>query len=212
MSLDIGIIKLAKGDRLFRSLAEIIILNSCLYYSIVSVRNGKPPAIIPKRGFFCPSNQYDFCFKLPIHGPVECLVRNIDPVDLTISAECYDQNNDVDEYKVEVGELLMNIVSPIFSNYVERQTDWMNEKYSKNTNQWPSSLMNFARVIRNAVVHHGEICFRSPNSKGVSWRSLAYSPEDNGRKIYSEDMKIGDFIGLMLEIDIEMKKLGAPVL
>jgi hypothetical protein len=71
--------------------------------------------------------------------------------------------------------------------------------------------LNFARVVRNSIAHHG-IQIRDPNSPLVTWRGLSYNYADNGKKIIGVDMRIGDVLGLMFEVNEELDHIPAPIL
>lgn len=109
-----------------------------------------------------------------------------------------------------VHSLSVRVVTAMFSLFAERANDWLrstNSSYQK----WPP-VSNFARVIRNAIVHGGTLNATSPTSPVVSWRGLTYSHQNAGRQIINTgtDLSHGDLIVLMLELELELNDLGAP--
>ena len=101
------------------------------------------------------------------------------------------------------------MIAPIYLMFFERYNDWLTETYGDAIN-WPSTL-NFARVVRNAIAH-GKINIRNPATLPVTWKGLSYGYPENGRTIIGTDMRLGDVLILMFEIDGELTKLNAPVL
>lgn len=87
-----------------------------------------------------------------------------------------------------------------FMHYFETVRPNLETTYGTNTSNWPASL-DFARVVRNAFAHGGKINFQNLNAAHVHWKTLTYSPSDNGRQILYQDMTTVELILLMEEID-----------
>ncbi|MDY6987749.1 MAG: hypothetical protein SWQ30_06800 [Thermodesulfobacteriota bacterium] len=87
-----------------------------------------------------------------------------------------------------------------FVSFYESVKERTEEKFGANPNNWPATL-NFCRVIRNAFSHNGVIDFRNKKAAAVSWRSLRYSPSDNGSQILFRDLACAEIILLMVEFD-----------
>jgi hypothetical protein len=68
-----------------------------------------------------------------------------------------------------------------------------------------SRLWEFGTVIRNACAHNGLIDIRKSNAAAVSWRTLSYSPTDNGKRIWFADMTAVELILLMEDLDAELR-------
>lgn len=98
--------------------------------------------------------------------------------------------------------LQQKIIGSAFVHFFELIRDKIETKYSSNTLKWPDDL-NFARVIRNAYSHGGNIHFLSPTAGAVSWRGLTYSPSNNGKSIHT-DLYVGEIIELMKDIEIRI--------
>ena len=101
------------------------------------------------------------------------------------------------------------IVAAEFALFVETAFEWLRHK-KKPIEDWPQAS-NFARIVRNAIVHGGRINIDNPNSIGGSWRNLHYDYRSKGRAILNTgDLSIGDLIILMLEVEEDLNTLGAP--
>lgn len=107
-----------------------------------------------------------------------------------------------------VGGPIWAVMDATFALFSERCIDWVRRNRS-NELQSSTSVANFCRVVRNAVVHGGKININSPNSPTVSWRGIEYNYNHHGRRIFS-DLAHGDFILLSYDLYMEMKTLGAP--
>lgn len=65
---------------------------------------------------------------------------------------------------------------------------------------WPHPW-NFARVVRNAFAHGGNIDIRNQRSPAVTWKSFTYDHTDNGSRIIFQDLAAVEVISLMREMD-----------
>lgn len=92
------------------------------------------------------------------------------------------------------------MIANAFVKYFEETRTFTEAKYSTNCQQWPS-VWNFGRVIRNALGHKGTIKFDNPNAQPVTWKSLSYSPSDNGKAILYHDVTAVELILLMEDMD-----------
>ena len=92
------------------------------------------------------------------------------------------------------------MISNAFVKYYEDNKLLVEGMYTTDRQNWPS-VLNFGRVIRNALAHKGCINFTNPNAAAVTWRSLTYSPLDNGRSILYHDLTAVELIFLMEEMD-----------
>ena len=116
------------------------------------------------------------------------------------------------ELKLHTGGLdsVMNhIIAPIYLSFFERYNEWLTANYGDGVN-WPPTL-NFARVIRNAAAH-GMINIRNPGAPSVTWRGFTIGPADSGRRVIGADMKTGEILGLMFDLNDELDRLDVPVL
>jgi hypothetical protein len=88
-------------------------------------------------------------------------------------------------------------------NYFERERPQIQARYGK-TPRWPADW-NFARIVRNSVVHNNEVFFHDLAASPVTWRGLTYAPADNGRKVLPEDLWAADLIYLMMDLDAHLR-------
>lgn len=110
-----------------------------------------------------------------------------------------------------VESVFSRIVAAIFANYAASANDWVRANVSTNVQQWPP-ISNFARVVRNAIVHGGTINIESQNAAAVSWKSISFDHSDFGRPVIGAGtLSLGDLIVLMLDLDMELDALGAPL-
>lgn len=65
---------------------------------------------------------------------------------------------------------------------------------------WPR-VWRFGRIVRNALTHDGCIDIRNPKSAPETWRTLTYSPADNGKPILFRDFAIPDLLYLMIDME-----------
>ncbi|MBM3460792.1 MAG: hypothetical protein FJX76_01695 [Armatimonadetes bacterium] len=70
--------------------------------------------------------------------------------------------------------------------------------HGKNLRQWPPAWA-FGRIVRNALAHGGR--FEIFSATDVSWRGRRFTDADHGRSFSSEDVRSGEFILLMADMD-----------
>ena len=92
------------------------------------------------------------------------------------------------------------MLQAMFIHYYETVRPRVEALYSADVRKWPS-VLNFARVIRNAFAHGGQISFLNPDAQPASWRTLTYTPSDNGRYILYLDITAVEAILLMEDMD-----------
>jgi len=95
---------------------------------------------------------------------------------------------------------LLELAQWMFVDYFERRRVDIETQYGQETTSWPQEW-NFGRVIRNSFVHKTGVYFENPSALPVQWRSLIYSPSDNGRKIMNGDLWPADLIYLTMDMD-----------
>lgn len=108
-------------------------------------------------------------------------------------------------------DLSRDVVAALFSLYAESATDWIKLNHSTDIHNWPP-IANFARVVRNAIVHGGRINIKSETAPVVAWHGTTFSYRDAGTTILNTGiMSMGDLIVLMIDLDHELDELGAPL-
>jgi hypothetical protein len=100
-----------------------------------------------------------------------------------------------------VGELSISLIGSALIRYYESVIPIVRKKFGTDSTNWPG-VWNFGRVIRNALAHHGgRVNFDNPRAQPVSWKSLTFSPADNGRQIMFVDIATVEIILLMEDMD-----------
>jgi hypothetical protein len=113
--------------------------------------------------------------------------------------------------KVDFASLIQHLIDPFYVSFYESHYQWIRRNCGGDAYAWPS-ILNFARVMRNSVVHHGgRVQFDNPNAGPVQWYHLAYSPAENGRQAVGGDLGLADILILMFEIADELDRLGCPL-
>jgi hypothetical protein len=103
------------------------------------------------------------------------------------------------------------IIAAIFATFAAQANDWVRANISTDYANWPP-VSNFARVVRNAIVHGGTINIQSPAAPTVSWCGVDFNHTDFGTEVISEGhLSLGDLIALMLDLDAELSDLSAPL-
>ncbi|MEA9913822.1 hypothetical protein VDG39_14055 [Xanthomonas campestris pv. raphani] len=85
------------------------------------------------------------------------------------------------------------------ANYFERNRARIQSRYGDQKN-WPD-VWRFAVVVRNAMAHGGAVYFNRQDAPPVVWKSVTYSPTDNGKRLLHHDLWPGDLMDLILEMD-----------
>jgi len=100
----------------------------------------------------------------------------------------------LEHYMYGLGQLLL-------VNMVENQKPLLKQRFGS-TRSWPP-VWNFARVVRNAMSHGGQLAIE--DRAQVSWKRLSYSDADNGRRrIINVDLWPADLIILVEEMQRAM--------
>lgn len=99
-----------------------------------------------------------------------------------------------------VKSLHASMIESSFVRYFESLQEEVERRHGSHRRKWPS-VWNFGRVVRNAIVHKGRISFENPRAAPVSWKTLTYSPADNGKEVMYQDLTPVEIILLMEEMD-----------
>jgi hypothetical protein len=96
-----------------------------------------------------------------------------------------------------------SLIASAFVTYFEDHRGAIEGKHGKDPYAWPS-CWNFARVVRNALSHGGVVNFLNAAAPPVSWRTLTYSPAQNGRQLLYKDVTAVELILLLEDMDAEI--------
>jgi hypothetical protein len=115
---------------------------------------------------------------------------------------------------IDFSSILGALLQPFFVSFFETHKDWIKQACGGNAYTWPT-IFNFARVIRNAILHNeGRIKFDNIGAGPVNWHHLSYSPDQNGHLAVSNeggDLASADILILMFEMSDELDRLGCPL-
>jgi hypothetical protein len=152
-------------------------------------------------------------YAVPLRGPLEHALNNTAPtlieIGITPLADQSPPMQGIVAQTTRLAPILTHVISPIFLSFFERYNMWLTTNLD--AVNWPMTL-KFARVVRNAVAHHGTIKIKDPSTPPVTWHGLSYSHTDNEKKIVGFDLEIGEFLGLMFEVKEELDGLAVPIL
>jgi hypothetical protein len=154
-------------------------------------------------------------FGVPLRGPLEIALQDKTPGFIEIATvPLADPSVPLPNAVFQTRgfeRILSHMISPIFIMFFERYNYWLNITLGTDAHAtWPPTL-NFARVIRNAAAH-GKINIRNPHAPPVTWKTISIGFADNGSEIIGQDMRVGDVLGLMFDVDAELDRINAPVL
>jgi hypothetical protein len=204
-----GTIRTEKGKH---RLHEQIFILSAVCASISTALTlkvaGAPMPAFQVTGFMC--NQFDRCVVFPFNGPIEQMLTNTIPEFFEFRID--DQPRGVDrkpgEWPLET--MLTKVIVPFFVEFFEDHRPWLAANISKKFTQWPN-VWQFARIVRNAASHAGQVNTDDPAFVPVTWCGLTYGPAQNGRRIFGGDLALADIFILMLEMNDSLDALGRPV-
>lgn len=142
---------------------------------------------------------------------MQTLGSNVVPTELAI--ERVERDSDWTSGPLNLGvfgTLLKGFGQVLMTNYFETHRPLIQTKFGGDPNSsWPE-VWNFARLVRNAASHRGQVYFRSKSDRPITWSGLTYSYNDNGREILHNDLWPGDLLDLLLELDSHLSQVGTP--
>ncbi len=178
----------------------------CLGIGLVGHRSGKFNLFYNKDRIFniqgiATTTNLEFHFHP--YGLLNSLAANIWPSSIEFEESPLSGETEGMKTPIQLSTTFMlhsQLIKSAFIHYFESFRPIIEAKYGKSTQLWPS-VWNFGRVVRNAFVHNGVIYFNKRTSPSVSWKTLTYSPSDNGRQILYIDLAVVEIILLMEEMD-----------
>jgi hypothetical protein len=205
--------RMLPGERLFAPVNDLLIILSGIAHAS-SLMAGGSVHTEPKPVFRVGTRWPDYGLGLPLRGPLEHALEGKIPrwIEIGIITSTEVLTEPLKEVKLQTGglrEVMAHVVSPIFLLFFERYNDWLKTNAGPPVT-WPT-MLNFARVIRNAVAH-GKIKIDNPSAPAVTWRGLSYSYADNGRQIIGTDVSLGEILALMFDANDALDAAGVPIL
>lgn len=196
------------GHRLHRALSTLCITFASVGVALavkagMNVRNWPTTTSITVA-----SVQFDLAIHMPMVGPVDSLLSGMEPELIKIMISPKDAGGEGLQ-GIPVDKVLMKVIIPFYVELYEDHIDWVYSKYTKNFRTWPS-LLQFARVVRNAASHN-KINWQDTTLSPVTWYRLTYSAANHGRFIFGTDLSFADMLILMFEISDFLDREGCPI-
>lgn len=204
--------------RVYSQLQTIVTVNACIVRAIATTFHLKRDFVVGSRNWAegeftrMQSAQFPCEVRLPMFGPVELMVKGVEPTSILIGIEPAIAAIPTTQKiaLVDSKGALENVVIAVFSEFFENHVEWLKANVNGDKSKWPT-LWRFALLVRNAIAHGGTINWLNPNADAVSWYTLTYTAADKGKKIICTDLSLADVIILMLELSDSLDALGCPL-
>lgn len=211
MAIQSGKVMLYPADRLFDPIFKILLFVDAISIATQSVTLGR---VTMKRGDWagCKAKQFDVEVLLPVLRPTLSAIKGSAAAGIEIGF--FSPTDRLNWTAIDgSSRFIADIIKPTYVTFFEAHRPWLESKFGPDPYGWPS-LMNFARVVRDALAHHrGRIHFNSLADRPVRWQHLSYSPSDEGLLVFGDetaDLDIADIIILLFEMAFEFDNLGCP--
>jgi hypothetical protein len=161
------------------------------------------------------AHQFDLWIRFAALLPTEAMVRNLVPDGFQFvftKAEAQRAGSHPVPVMSGYKGATMAITQSLFVSFFEQHRDWIDDTFGCDTTYWPP-LFNFARAIRDFIVHHnGRVHFENPSAPPVHWHHLEYAPADDGKQAVGSDyISTGDMIVLLVELGDTFDQAGCPL-
>lgn len=195
-------------DRLYRTISDIAYYQGCEAHAFLQMVNGTLEQPYTSMSLRTSPHDYGFFFQDVLSAYI--LGTEEKPITLELLANVQ-TNYDASVWKNETVSRTpeTDFMAATFLQFFERYNVWLSQNVGA-PQTWPSTL-NFARIVRNCAAH-GAIEIRKASSPPVCWRGICLSSNDNGRDLFQHDLSSGDLVALLIEIDLGLTNLGAPIL
>lgn len=201
-----------QGTRIFEPLLTFMITADAIGIAtecVKSQRLDQTPG-----SFDVEAHQFGLWIRFPALVPTEAMTRNIIPsgFELMFATE---EGKTVGP---QLGPVMfgykgasMAVVCSLYVTFFEQHRAWLKGNYGSDVANWPR-MFNFARVIRNFIVHHdGRVHFENPRAASVQWHHLTYSPADEGKQAVGHNyISVGDILVLLIELGDALDQEGCP--
>jgi hypothetical protein len=199
------------SGRLFEPLLTFIVTFDALGIATDSIKRGTLD-LTPGNNAI-EAHQFGLWIKFTALHPTQAMTKNIRPngFELIFSPLEGPKGTQLGEVMFGYMTMTMAIATAIYVEFYERHARWIRQKYGGDTKNWPP-LFNFARTIRNFIVHHGgKVHFDNPNAATVQWHHLTYSTSDAGNQAVGHGyISIGDMLVLLIEFGDALDSAGCP--
>lgn len=133
------------------------------------------------------------------HALIMAMVRNQFPSGISFEVE---EIAPASISSIQLGVLetfLYGLSQSLLTNLFEQERSRLESLHGRAPSGWPP-VWNFARVVRNAMSHGGEVTIKDDKTH-VAWKKLTYSAAENGRRIVNVDIWPGDLFLLIRELE-----------
>jgi hypothetical protein len=160
-------------DRLFESIVDLSVVVESFFCHLLERTGNDPP---PPGGFIAllPSHCRE-TIALPVTLNFGAIMGGVIPplVQIQIlTPEGLENARPLGTQMDTLGRVLARLVAPVFMLFYETHRPWWIGKFNRDPATWPA-IMQFSRVIRNAIGHHMRIDWASPKLGPVEWRGLS---------------------------------------
>lgn len=209
MSYAVRVLRLTSEHRLFGHITTLLIVNAAIAKAFTITAGIPLDWNVGDYANFQSTQFPQLEVRLPLVGPIEEAI--IDRVPNSLEIAVGPSTDPASPRTIGSHQRLFNsIIAPVFVEFFEGNTLWLSENVNSDKSKWPE-ILSFARVVRNAISHSGNITIDNANAIPVSWYRLTYGPEQNKRKIIGMDLTFADLLVLMLEVSEALDQLGCPV-
>ncbi len=195
------------GDRLHEPLWRIIIANAALCKAMEVAVAGRRRRWDEDAVMTYNSTQLGLQVVLPLGKVLEVAACGLLPGRIRLHVHA---GVGASDYPVTgFTSVSMFVIAPTFNDFYEAHLPWVQKNLGTAVERWPA-VLNFARVIRNAVSHRG--CIHIPNENGTpgTWRSYRYSHADHGRFVVGPEFHVAEMLVLMADMHGELERRGCP--
>lgn len=197
-------------SRLFKTIWLITHLTDAMAISGLVMR-GKLDLSEDKQAMCTTCALTPFEVLIPIIRPMKLTVENF-PID-TIILEIKPRgttpipgNHNIAAFS----EMWHGYVAMSYLRFYEQHLPFIQTKFGSDTKAWPQ-VFQFAWLIRNGIVHHnGRVNFLNPNYPSVTWKSVTYSPAQNGQSLLGSHFTVGDLLFFLFDLSNDLDSTGAP--
>jgi hypothetical protein len=190
--------------RFFDDLVTFLVTNASLGVALVAQHSGVPTACTPGHSIALVGSPRvtNVMLRFFPYQALQAIVRNGWPETVQIEEEPIAGPRMSNPHWLTGQQGLLGLmIQSTFVHYFETvRRQEVITRFGTEPQYWPP-VWNFGRVIRNAFAHGGQIDFQNLYAPAVNWRTLSYSPANNGQTILFADVTPVEIIYLMSDMD-----------
>lgn len=211
MGVFTGELILRPGDRLYTPIWQLMQL---VISVVVAGHSASQNRRVATGNSIHRSAQFNTDVLIPIDGVIEHAFSDVKPalIQLKIGLLNFPTEPPNTGRTSDWSALRTLISSVIFVNLYEAHKPWIDDTYKNDLTKWPP-VWNFARVVRNAIAHSGNLYFKDPKtSAGAEWHHIKYEANRHGDKIIDQELFFPEMVLLMIEMGQALDAVSAPIL